>query len=76
MAILVVGSMAYDTVETPRERRERQLGGAATFFALAAGPEAGVRVVTLQTPWMPTVEKFRDHHMQAIDQVAKAIKGT
>ena len=47
MAILVVGSMAYDTVETPRERRERQLGGAATFFALAAGPEAGVRVVAV-----------------------------
>jgi len=47
MAILVVGSMAYDTVETPRERRERQLGGAATFFALAAGPDAGVRAVAV-----------------------------
>ncbi len=47
MAILVVGSMAYDTVETPHERRERQLGGAATFFALAAGAEAGVRAVAV-----------------------------
>jgi sugar/nucleoside kinase (ribokinase family) len=47
MAILVVGSMAYDTVETPRERRERQLGGAATFFALAAGAGADVRVVAV-----------------------------
>lgn len=47
MAILVVGSMAYDTIETPCERRERQLGGAATFFCLAAGPEAGVRVVAV-----------------------------
>ncbi|MEZ4387675.1 MAG: PfkB family carbohydrate kinase [Candidatus Krumholzibacteriia bacterium] len=47
MSILVVGSMAYDTVATPRERRERQLGGAATFFSLAAGPEAGVRVVAV-----------------------------
>ncbi len=47
MAILVVGSMAYDTVETPHERRERQLGGAATFFALAAGPRAGVRAVAV-----------------------------
>jgi sugar/nucleoside kinase (ribokinase family) len=47
MAILLVGSMAYDTVETPQERRERQLGGAATFFALAAGPAAGVRVVAV-----------------------------
>ncbi|HOX26666.1 MAG TPA: PfkB family carbohydrate kinase [Candidatus Krumholzibacteria bacterium] len=47
MAILVVGSMAYDTIETPRERRVRQLGGAATYFALAAGREAGVRVVAV-----------------------------
>lgn len=47
MAILVVGSVAYDTVETPRERRERQLGGSASFFALAAGAEAGVRVVAV-----------------------------
>lgn len=47
MSILVVGSMAYDTVETPRERRERQLGGAATFFSLAAGPDAGVRAVAV-----------------------------
>jgi sugar/nucleoside kinase (ribokinase family) len=47
MSILVVGSMAYDTVETPRERRERQLGGAATFFGLAAGKAADVRVVAV-----------------------------
>lgn len=47
MAILVVGSMAYDTVATPREQRERQLGGAATFFSLAAGPDAAVRVVAV-----------------------------
>ena len=36
MSILVVGSVAYDTVETPRERRERQLGGSASYFAIAA----------------------------------------
>ena len=47
MSILVVGSMAYDTVETPYARRERQLGGAATFFSLAAGPAAAVRVVAV-----------------------------
>ncbi len=47
MAILVVGSVAYDTVETPCDRRERQLGGSASFFSLAAGPEANVRVVAV-----------------------------
>ncbi len=45
MSILVVGSVAYDTVETVRERRERQLGGSASFFALAASLYAPVRAV-------------------------------
>ncbi len=45
MSILVVGSVAYDTVETPRERRERQLGGSASFFSLAAIRFAPVRAV-------------------------------
>lgn len=36
MPILVVGSVAYDTVETPFGRAERVLGGAATFFSVAA----------------------------------------
>lgn len=45
MSILVVGSVAYDTVETPWERRERQLGGSASFFSLAAVRFAPVRAV-------------------------------
>jgi sugar/nucleoside kinase (ribokinase family) len=36
MSILVVGSVAYDTVETPLGRRERVLGGSASFFSVAA----------------------------------------
>ncbi len=45
MSILVVGSVAYDTVETTRERRERQLGGSASYFSLAASRFASVRAV-------------------------------
>jgi len=36
MSILVVGSVAYDTVESPFGRAERVLGGSASFFAVAA----------------------------------------
>ena len=36
MALTVVGSIAFDAVETPFGRRDRMLGGAATHFALAA----------------------------------------
>ena len=45
MPILVVGSVAYDTVETPREKRERQLGGSASFFSIAALGRGPVRCV-------------------------------
>ncbi len=45
MAILVVGSVAFDSLETPSGRRERVLGGAATYFALAASFFTDVRVV-------------------------------
>jgi len=45
MPIVVVGSVAYDTVETPREKRERQLGGSASFFSIAALGRGAVRCV-------------------------------
>ncbi|MEZ4267956.1 MAG: PfkB family carbohydrate kinase [Myxococcota bacterium] len=36
MSLLVVGSVAYDSVETPHDRRDDALGGSATFFSIAA----------------------------------------
>jgi len=45
MAILVVGSVAYDTVETPYGRAERVLGGSASFFAVAASFFSPVNLV-------------------------------
>jgi sugar/nucleoside kinase (ribokinase family) len=36
MSILVVGSVAFDSVETPFGKAERVLGGSASFFAVAA----------------------------------------
>ena len=45
MSILVVGSVAYDTVETPLGRAERVLGGSASFFAVAASFFAPVNLV-------------------------------
>ena len=45
MSILVVGSVAYDTVETPLGRAERVLGGSASFFSVAASFFAPVNLV-------------------------------
>lgn len=36
MSILVVGSVALDTIETPAGKAENALGGSATYFSLAA----------------------------------------
>src|ERR1700723_1076811 len=47
MAITVVGSVAFDTVETPAGRRERCLAGAATYFSLAASYFTQVRVIAV-----------------------------
>jgi sugar/nucleoside kinase (ribokinase family) len=45
MAVTVVGSVAFDALETPFGRRDRILGGAATHFSLAASFFTDVRVV-------------------------------
>jgi len=45
MGIVVVGSVAYDTVETATGRRDDALGGAATFFSVAARFFAPVSMV-------------------------------
>ena len=36
MSLVIVGSLAFDTIETPAERREGVVGGSATYCALAA----------------------------------------
>jgi sugar/nucleoside kinase (ribokinase family) len=45
MSLLVVGSVAFDGIETPFGKVERTLGGAASYFALAASHFTPVRVV-------------------------------
>lgn len=45
MPLLVVGSVAFDSVETPTEKRDRVLGGSAVFFSYAASYFSKVRLV-------------------------------
>jgi sugar/nucleoside kinase (ribokinase family) len=47
MSILVVGSVAYDTVETPFGKAEQVLGGSASFFSVAASFFAPVNLVAV-----------------------------
>jgi sugar/nucleoside kinase (ribokinase family) len=47
MPITVVGSVAFDSIETPAGKRDRCLGGAATYFSLAASFFTNVRVIAV-----------------------------
>ncbi len=47
MSIVVVGSVAFDTLKTPYGQREKILGGAATYFSLAASHFTKVRVIAV-----------------------------
>jgi sugar/nucleoside kinase (ribokinase family) len=47
MSLLVVGSVAFDAIETPHGKVDRTLGGAASYFALAASHFAPVRMVAV-----------------------------
>jgi cytidine kinase len=45
MSLTVVGSIAFDAVETPSGRRDRLLGGSAVHFAIASSQFAPTRIV-------------------------------
>ncbi|HLK46939.1 MAG TPA: PfkB family carbohydrate kinase [Bryobacteraceae bacterium] len=59
MSVVVVGSVAYDGVETPHGRVERMLGGACTYIALAASYFAKTKIVAVVgDDFDPEDEKF------------------
>lgn len=60
MSIVVVGSVAFDTVKTPYGEVEDALGGAATYFSLAASYFCPVSVVAV------VGEDFGDEHLELL----------
>jgi sugar/nucleoside kinase (ribokinase family) len=60
MSITVVGSIAFDAVQTPFGERERMLGGAASHFALAASMLDQVNLVG------PVGDDFGDAEMAVL----------
>jgi sugar/nucleoside kinase (ribokinase family) len=47
MALLVVGTVAFDSIRTPHGRAENILGGSATYFSLAASWFVPVKIVAV-----------------------------
>jgi sugar/nucleoside kinase (ribokinase family) len=74
MSILVVGSVAFDSIESPQGRRDRCLGGAATYFALAASYFTKVRVIAVVgedfTPEYEAVLTARGVDTQGLEHTA------
>ncbi len=47
MALLIVGSVAFDSIKTPHGQADEVLGGSATYFSVAASWFCPVRVVAV-----------------------------
>lgn len=63
MSLLVVGSVAFDAVETPFGKIENMLGGAAAHFSIAASFFSDVRVVgVVGGDFGPEEQKVFDAH--------------
>lgn len=45
MSLVIVGSLAFDTIETPHERREKIVGGSGSYCSLAASFFTAPRIV-------------------------------
>lgn len=58
MSLLVVGSVAFDAVETPFGKRDKTLGGSATYFSSAASFYTPVQLVAV------VGSDFPDEHIQ------------
>lgn len=69
MSVLVVGSMAFDSIETPHGRADRVLGGSAAYFGLAAAFFAPVRVVGV------VGSDFPEEHLTALSRSGVDLEG-
>jgi sugar/nucleoside kinase (ribokinase family) len=72
MSLLVVGSVAFDGIETPHGKHDRLLGGAASYFALSACHFAPVRLVGIVgddfTPKDVAVFKHQHIDLQGLER--------
>jgi sugar/nucleoside kinase (ribokinase family) len=68
-SVLVVGSVALDSVETPNGRREEILGGSASYFSLAARLFCPVFLVAV------VGQDFPEAHVRLLDQRGVDLRG-
>ncbi len=69
MGILVVGSVAFDSIKTPFGSREDVLGGAATYFSIAASYFTDVSIVAV------VGEDFPEEHVALLRKKGVDLSG-
>lgn len=69
MSIVVVGSIAFDSIKTPLGQRERGLGGAANYFAMAAHFFSKVHIIGV------VGEDFPKSHLELLKRKNIDIEG-
>ena len=62
MTLLVVGSVAYDSVQTPQGAREDALGGSGTYFSIASSYFSPVSLVAI------VGEDFQPEHIALLEK--------
>jgi sugar/nucleoside kinase (ribokinase family) len=67
--ILIVGSVAFDSIETPNGRADMALGGSASYAGIAASYFAKPRVVGI------VGDDFEDHHMRKLSDHGIDVRG-
>ncbi len=73
MSLVVIGSVAYDAIETPHGKRERTLGGSCTYIALAASYFTKTAIVAVVGDDFAEEDKAllasKDVDLQGLEQV-------
>jgi sugar/nucleoside kinase (ribokinase family) len=69
MSLLVVGSVAYDAVETPFGKCEKMLGGSGSHFSISASYFTDVRIVGVVGGDFDAADRavFNQHHINIDD---------
>src|SRR5215208_1182122 len=69
MSLLVVGSVAFDAVETPFGKCEKMLGGSASHFSISASYFTDVRIVGVVGGDFAASDRevFDEHHIDTSD---------
>lgn len=69
MTVLVVGSVAYDSVKTPTGSREDSLGGSATYFSIGISRFAPVSLIAV------VGNDFQERHIELLSSHGVDVSG-